>query len=93
MVPGSPTITLSCGLMLSDRLSYAFKSSTRPSQALAVFGVFHHDGRMVRDRALTPADLVGKLDTLRVACTKSDRAGRYPIARLIETNRPKCEHG
>jgi hypothetical protein len=45
---------------------------------------------MPRDGPLTPADLVGKLDVLRVACTKCDRAGRYPIARLIETIGPNA---
>jgi hypothetical protein len=40
---------------------------------------------MVRDGPLTPADLVDKLDVLRVECTKYDRAGRYRIGRLIET--------
>ena len=39
---------------------------------------------MVRDGSLTPADLVGKLDVLRVAFTKCDRAGRYPVAKLVE---------
>jgi hypothetical protein len=39
---------------------------------------------MPRDGSLTPADLVGKLDVLRVACSKCDRAGRYRVARLVE---------
>jgi hypothetical protein len=55
---------------------------------LAPSRVGRHDGGMVRDGSLTPADLLGKLDVLRVLCTKCDRAGRYPIARLIETIGP-----
>lgn len=39
---------------------------------------------------LTPTDLLGKLDVLRVACTKCDRVRRYPIARLIETIGPNA---
>ena len=42
---------------------------------------------------LTPSDLAGKLDVLQVSCTKCERTGRYPIARLIETIGPECEHG
>jgi hypothetical protein len=29
-------------------------------------------------------DIEGKLDTLRVECTKCERKGRYRVARLIE---------
>jgi hypothetical protein len=29
-------------------------------------------------------DIKGKLDVLRVECTKCDRKGRYPVAKLIE---------
>jgi hypothetical protein len=46
---------------------------------------------MVRDGSLTPADLVGKLDTLRVACTKCDRVGRYPVAKLVERLGPDAK--
>jgi hypothetical protein len=39
-------------------------------------------------RAATPhlifGDLDGKLDLLRVECSKCDRAGRYRVAKLIE---------
>ena len=46
---------------------------------------------MVRDGSLTPADLVGKLDVLRVACTKCDRAGRHPVAKLVERIGPDAK--
>ena len=46
---------------------------------------------MVRDGSLTPADLVGKLDVLRVACTKCDRVGRYPVAKLVERLGPDAK--
>jgi len=59
----------------------------RPAR-LVLSDLTRHDGCMAD--FLTPADLVGKLDTLRVACTKCDRAGRYPIARLIETIGPNA---
>lgn len=39
---------------------------------------------MPRDGSLTPADLVGKLDVLRVDCTKCDRIGRYRVDRLVQ---------
>jgi hypothetical protein len=38
---------------------------------------------MARDGSLTPADLIGKLDVLRVECTKCCRAGRYQVDRLM----------
>jgi hypothetical protein len=31
-------------------------------------------------------DIEGKLDVLRVECTKCDRKGRYIVAKLIEKN-------
>src|SRR5262245_60784698 len=34
--------------------------------------------------AITFGDLVGRLDMLRVACSKCDRVGRYSVASLIE---------
>jgi hypothetical protein len=34
--------------------------------------------------ALTFGDLVGRLDVLRVACSKCERRGQYSVARLIE---------
>jgi hypothetical protein len=46
---------------------------------------------MARDGSLTPADLIGKLDVLRVACTKCDRAGRYPVAKLVERLGPDAK--
>jgi hypothetical protein len=39
---------------------------------------------MPRDGSLTPADLVGRLDVLRVACEKCGRAGRYRVTTLAE---------
>ena len=33
---------------------------------------------------LTFGDIEGKLDVLRVECTKCDRKGRYSVAKLIE---------
>jgi hypothetical protein len=38
--------------------------------------------RMPRDGAIIFGDLIGKLDVLRVACTKCERAGRYRLDRL-----------
>jgi hypothetical protein len=40
---------------------------------------------MPRDDSITPRDLIGKLDALRVECSKCDRRGRYRVARLAET--------
>jgi hypothetical protein len=39
---------------------------------------------MPRDSAIIFNDLIGKLDALRVACTKCGRAGCYRLDRLIE---------
>ncbi len=39
---------------------------------------------MPRDGAIIFGDLLGKLEVLRVACEKCDRAGRYRVDRLIE---------
>ena len=39
---------------------------------------------MPRDGAIIFADLIGKLDVLRVTCAKCERAGRYRLDRLIE---------
>jgi hypothetical protein len=39
---------------------------------------------MPRDGAITFSDLIGKLDTLRLACDKCGRVGQYSLARLIE---------
>ena len=38
---------------------------------------------MARDGSLTPADLIGKLDILRVECPKCGRAGQYRVDRLV----------
>ena len=38
---------------------------------------------MPRDGAIIFADLIGKLDVLYVHCPKCNRAGRYPVKRLI----------
>ena len=38
---------------------------------------------MPRDGAVIFSDLLGKLGSLRVTCTKSERAGSYRVARLI----------
>jgi hypothetical protein len=43
---------------------------------------------MPRGGALTFGDLEGKLEVLRVACTKCDRTGRYHVAKLIERYGP-----
>jgi hypothetical protein len=37
---------------------------------------------MPRDGSLTPADLMGKLDILRVECLKCDRHGQYRVDQL-----------
>ena len=37
---------------------------------------------MSRDGAIIFSDLIGKLDVLRVACEKCERAGRYRLDRL-----------
>ncbi len=34
-------------------------------------------------------DVAGKTDTLVIACGRCDRAGRYPVATLIEKHGPK----
>jgi hypothetical protein len=34
--------------------------------------------------AIAFGDLAGRLDVLRVACRKCDRAGRYSVAKLVE---------
>ena len=39
---------------------------------------------MPRDGAIIFSDLIGKLDVLRVTCSKCDRAGRYHLDRLIK---------
>jgi hypothetical protein len=38
---------------------------------------------MPRDGSLTPADLIGKLDVLRVECAKCPRRGQYRVDRLV----------
>jgi hypothetical protein len=43
---------------------------------------------MPRDGSLTPADLIGKIDVLRVEREKGGRTGRYPVAKLAETIGP-----
>ncbi len=39
---------------------------------------------MPRDGAIIFGDLVGKLDVLRVQCSRWGRSGRYHVAGLIE---------
>jgi hypothetical protein len=39
---------------------------------------------MSREGSLTPADLIGKLDVLRVECEKCGRSGRYRVDRLVQ---------
>jgi hypothetical protein len=39
---------------------------------------------MPRDGAIIFSDLFGKLDALRVACDKCNRAGLYQLNRLVE---------
>jgi hypothetical protein len=39
---------------------------------------------MARDGAIIFGDLIGKLDVLRVSCTKCERNGSYRLNRLIE---------
>ena len=39
---------------------------------------------MPREGSLTPADLIGKLDVLRVECEKCRRGGRYRVDRLVQ---------
>jgi hypothetical protein len=44
---------------------------------------------MPRDGAIIFSDLIGKLDVLRVACTKCEWAGRYRLDCLIK-DPPHC---
>jgi hypothetical protein len=39
---------------------------------------------MPRHGAVVFGDLDGKLEVLQVACSKCERRGQYPVARLIE---------
>jgi hypothetical protein len=39
---------------------------------------------MPRHGSLTPRDLIGKLDILRVECPKGGRRGQYNVAKLAE---------
>jgi hypothetical protein len=39
---------------------------------------------MPRDDSLTPRDLVGKLEVLRVECNKCGRSGSYRVTTLAE---------
>ena len=39
---------------------------------------------MPRDGSLTPANLIGKLEVLRVECERCGRAGRYRVDRLVQ---------
>jgi hypothetical protein len=39
---------------------------------------------MPRGGSLTPADLIGKLDVLRVECAKCGRSGRYRVLKFAE---------
>jgi hypothetical protein len=43
---------------------------------------------MPRGGALTLSDFDGKLDVLRVACRKCDRAGQYRVAKQIARHGP-----
>jgi hypothetical protein len=38
---------------------------------------------------ITLADIAARTDTLAIACTKCDRAGRYPVATLIKRYVPE----
>jgi hypothetical protein len=42
---------------------------------------------MPRDGSLTPGDLDGKLDVLRVECAKCGRAGRYHLTTISDRMR------
>jgi hypothetical protein len=44
----------------------------------------HHRTMMPRPLGTTFADLLGKLQMLRVECSKCGRFGRYPLHRLID---------
>jgi hypothetical protein len=46
---------------------------------------------MPRDGSLTPADLIGKLELLRVECAKCGRSGRYRVDRLVEQLGPDAK--
>jgi hypothetical protein len=46
---------------------------------------------MPRDGSLTPADLIGKLDVLRVECAKCSRSGRYHVDRLMRELGPNAK--
>jgi hypothetical protein len=39
--------------------------------------------------AITFGDLAGRMDMLRVACSKCERAGQYSVAKLIERHGPR----
>jgi hypothetical protein len=47
--------------------------------------------QMPRDGAIIFADLIGKLDVLRVVCDKCRRAGHYPLRNLIGSRPPYTE--
>jgi hypothetical protein len=39
---------------------------------------------MPREGAIIFADLIGKLDVLRIECAKCGRSGRYRVSRLVQ---------
>jgi hypothetical protein len=46
---------------------------------------------MPRDGSITPRDLIGKLDVLRVECTKCDRRGQYRVDQLYVRHGPDAK--
>ena len=44
---------------------------------------------MPRDGATLFGDLIGKLDSVNVACASCSRAGRYQLARLLDDRVPQ----
>ena len=48
--------------------------------------------RVMARTYLVFGDIEGKLDVLRVECTKCPRKGRYHVAKLIEKYRPQSQH-
>ena len=41
------------------------------------------DDAMPRDGSMTPRDLIGKLDMIRVECAKCDRRGQYQVLSAV----------
>jgi hypothetical protein len=67
------------GFWLSTTRNLNILSLGRTARFAQVARAMPHDG------AIIFSDLIGKLDVLRVACAKCERAGRYRLDHLIES--------